>query len=109
MANLRNLLTGGRGEADRDESRRLKAIVLELLETHGHVSPASPVDWSVAVNEIICADPACPGSETVILVMAPGRRSVALKVLKPMAETTAADLAEVLGRQGLIRPQPLSP
>ena len=109
MAKLRNLLTGGRGEADRDESRRLKGIVLELLETRSQVAPAAPVEWSVTVNEIICTDPACPGSETVILVMAPGRRSVALKVQKPMTETTAADLDEVLARQGLIRPQSPSP
>jgi hypothetical protein len=109
MASLRNLLTGGRGRADRDDARRLKAIALGLLETRGQVSPASPADWSVSVNEIVCADPACPGSETVILVMAPGRRSVALKVQKPMAETTEDDVAEVLARQGLIRPLPASP
>jgi hypothetical protein len=106
MASLRNLLTGGRNNADRDESRRLKSIALALLETRGQVTTTSPADWSVSVNEIVCADPACPGSETVILVMAPGRRSVALKVQKPMADTTADDVAEVLARQGLIRPLP---
>ncbi len=47
-------------------------------------------DATVSVNEIICADPACPGSETVILVMIPGRRTKAYKVAAAMAEATEA-------------------
>ncbi|MCX7323490.1 MAG: hypothetical protein NTZ14_03445 [Hyphomicrobiales bacterium] len=43
-------------------------------------------DVAISVNEIICADPACPGSETVILVMIPGRRTKAYKVQASMAE-----------------------
>jgi hypothetical protein len=53
---------------------------------------ALPDDATVAANEIICADPACPGSETVILVMVPGQRTKAYKVLKSAAETGEDDL-----------------
>ncbi len=45
-------------------------------------------DAAVSVNEIICADPACPGSETVILVMVPGQRTKAYKMQAAMAEAT---------------------
>ena len=48
------------------------------------------------MNEIVCADPACPGTETVILVMAPGRPARAVKVAKPMAAVTEADVASAL-------------
>lgn len=50
----------------------------------------------VKVNEILCPDPACPGLETVILVMAPGRRTRAVKVGRPAAEVTQADVAQAL-------------
>ena len=45
-------------------------------------------DATVSVNEILCADPACPGSETVILVMVPGQRTKAYKLQAAMAEAT---------------------
>ena len=51
---------------------------------------------AIAVNEIICADPACPGSETVILVMKPGEKTRAYKLQMAMAEVTAEALAEAL-------------
>jgi hypothetical protein len=53
---------------------------------------ALPEDATVAANEIVCADPACPGSETVILVMVPGQRTKAYKVLKTAADTGEDDL-----------------
>ena len=45
-------------------------------------------DATVSVNEILCADPACPGSETIILVMIPGQRTKAYKLSAAMAEAT---------------------
>lgn len=45
-------------------------------------------DAAISVNEIICADPACPGSETVILVMIPGQRTKAYKVQSGMADVS---------------------
>jgi hypothetical protein len=43
---------------------------------------------TISVNEIICADPACPGSETVILVMIPGERTKAYKLQAAMVEVS---------------------
>jgi hypothetical protein len=49
---------------------------------------------SISVNEINCTDPACPGTETVILFMVPGERTRALKVMKPVEEVGADDIRE---------------
>ncbi|WP_420103784.1 hypothetical protein [Bosea sp. (in: a-proteobacteria)] len=80
---------GGDGKAvARAQAERIKSAVRRLL--------ALPEQASVAVNEIICADPACPGSETVILVMRPGARTQACKLQLAMTEVTDAALAEAL-------------
>ena len=47
----------------------------------------------VKVNEVLCPDPACPGFETVILLMRAGQRTRAVKVAKPLAEVSHADVA----------------
>ncbi|TCO10179.1 hypothetical protein EV666_11552 [Camelimonas lactis] len=49
-----------------------------------------------SVNEIICRDPSCPGTETVILVMAPGAKTRALKIARPMAEVTEQDVLQAV-------------
>ena len=49
-----------------------------------------------AVNEIACNDPGCPGVETIILVMEPGRRTRACKVLKALDDVTEQDVREAL-------------
>ena len=55
-----------------------------------------PENAVIAVNEILCADPACPGTETVILVMKPGEKTRAFKVQMGLAEVTTEALAEAL-------------
>lgn len=50
----------------------------------------------VKVNEVLCPDPACPGFETVILLMRKGQRTRAVKVAKPVAEVSHADVAGAL-------------
>lgn len=50
----------------------------------------------VTVNEINCPDPACPGFETVILILEPGVRTRARKIAKPIAEIGEADVAAAL-------------
>lgn len=55
-----------------------------------------PENAVIAVNEILCADPACPGTETVILVMKPGEKTRAFKVQTGLAEVTTEALAEAL-------------
>lgn len=51
---------------------------------------------TVSVSEISCGDPACGGAETVVLVMRPGRRTEAAKVLMPMAQVTPEALLAAL-------------
>ena len=53
-------------------------------------------DTAFAVNEIACNDPGCPGIETVILVMEPGRKTRALKVSKPLDEVLEQDILKAL-------------
>lgn len=83
---LRNAF--GRPKPERAAIERVKGLARSALR-------ASP-DTSFAVNEIVCADPACPGTETVILVMEPGAKTRAYKVPKSMDEVTEQDIGAVL-------------
>jgi hypothetical protein len=82
----------GKGAADRardaGDAARIKADVRDLL--------GLPEAAAIAVNEILCADPACPGAETVILVMNPGQKTKAYKARTPMADLTREALAAAL-------------
>jgi DNA primase len=82
----------GKGAAEKakgaDKAARIKTDVRALL--------ALPEAAAIAVNEILCADPACPGTETVILVMTPGEKTKAFKAQMAMAELTREALAAVL-------------
>jgi hypothetical protein len=77
---------------DAGDAARIKADVRALL--------GLPEAAAIAVNEILCADPACPGTETVILVMNPGEKTKAFKAQMAMAELTRAALAAVLASEG---------
>ncbi len=65
-----------------------RRIVETWARAAGSLGPATVVK----VNEIVCPDPACPGYETIILVMAPGRRSRAVKIAKPVEAVEEADV-----------------
>ena len=82
----------GKSGADKarasQQAGRIKADVRAIL--------GLPEAAAIAVNEILCADPACPGNETVILVMNPGEKTRAFKLQMEMAEVTRAALAAVL-------------
>jgi hypothetical protein len=82
MIRLGGLWKGGTDEAGRDPavSARIKGWTRAALGLGD--------DATISVNEIVCADPACPGSETVILVMIPGRRTKAYKVQASMVEVS---------------------
>jgi hypothetical protein len=54
------------------------------------------LETAFAVNEIACNDPGCPGIETVILVMEPGKKTRALKVAKPLDEVMEQDILKAL-------------
>jgi hypothetical protein len=68
---------------------RVKALAAEIAGLSS--------DTSLAVNEIICTDPSCPGTETIVLVMRPGRKTQAYKILKSLEDVTEDDLREALG------------
>ncbi|WP_349369861.1 hypothetical protein [Salinarimonas sp.] len=82
----------GRDRPEPEAHGRLKTLAREAL--------ALSDDVALAANEIVCADPACPGLETVILVMAPGRRTRALKIGKPLAEVTPQDIRAAAAEPG---------
>ncbi|MFM9973302.1 MAG: hypothetical protein ACKVON_01855 [Beijerinckiaceae bacterium] len=73
---------------DRDAHSRVKTAVFEALGCNP--------DIAISVSEIICADPACPGQETVILVMAPQKKTAACKVSKAMTDVTEDDVRDAL-------------
>ena len=69
---------------------------IERVKGWAHAALGAPDGTSFAVNEIACADPGCPGIETVILVMEPGAKTRACKVAKPLDEVTEEDVREAL-------------
>ncbi len=90
MALFGALLRGtfGLPKPDRETIERVKELTRSALR-------ASP-ETALAVNEIACNDPGCPGLETVILVMEPGQKTRALKVQKTLDEITEQDIRDVL-------------
>ncbi|ALK08229.1 hypothetical protein [Blastochloris viridis] len=84
---------GGIEDDQRDRVRRLAEL------TRAHL--ALPEAATVSVTELACGDPGCAGgAETVILVMRPGRRTAAAKILKAVAHVEDADLYGAL--EGLV-------
>jgi hypothetical protein len=57
-----------------------------------------PDETAIAVNEIVCTDPSCPGTETVMLIMAPGQKTRAAKVDRELVDVTEADVQTSLAR-----------
>ena len=49
---------------------------------------------SVTVSEIVCRDPACPGVETVILIMDAGMKTRMVRIARPMLAVTVTDIWE---------------
>lgn len=73
---------------DRSAQERVKGFVFGAL--------GSNPDIGISVSEIICRDPGCPGTETIILVMAPLKKTAACKVTKAMADVTEDDVRDAL-------------
>ena len=74
--------------ADRTSHERVKGLVFEALGRNP--------DIGISVSEIACADPACPGEETIILVMIPKRKTAACKVARALADVTGDDVRDAL-------------
>lgn len=89
MALFSAFLRGSFGlpKPDKQAIDRVKDLARKAL-------PVSP-ETAFAVNEIACTDPGCPGLETVILVMEPGRKTRALKIAKALNEVTEEDIRRV--------------
>ena len=51
---------------------------------------------SLTISEIDCGDIACPGLETIILILREGEATRAVKVKKPMVEVQEADVTAAL-------------
>lgn len=83
-------LRGALGVAKPDAAAlaRVKAWALAVLD-------AAP-DTALTVNEIVCTDPGCPGVETVLLVMEPGRKTRACKIPKALEDVTDEDVRAAL-------------
>lgn len=87
----------GRNEARKGGEAKAEAkVVAESLKAEVRARLGLPETAAVAVNEILCADPSCPGTETVILVMKAGEKTRAFKLQMAMADVTAEALAEAL-------------
>ena len=76
---------------------KVDPVLLYRIKERTRALLALPAEAVINANEIVCADPACPGSETVILVMMPGQRTRGYKVQAAMADVTDAMLATALG------------
>lgn len=62
----------------------------------GWVEAALGTDVVLTISEIDCADPTCPGLETIILVMREGEATQAVKLRKSMIEAIEADIREAV-------------
>lgn len=71
-----------------DASRRLTDWARAIL--------ALDEEATISVSELACGEPGCGGAETVILIMAPGRKTEAAKIKRPMAAVTHEHLIEAL-------------
>ncbi len=77
----------------REAAGRVKALAIGIA--------ALPDGSEITVSEIVCLDPACPGTETVLLVMRPGQRTRAAKIAKPATEITERDIRSALVEAGI--------
>jgi hypothetical protein len=51
---------------------------------------------TLTISEIDCADPTCPGLETILLVMREGEATQAVKIRKGMEDINEADVLEAV-------------
>ena len=77
-------------------ARKPEAEALGRVKAWARDALALPAEATLAVNEIVCPDPSCPGMETVVLVMRPGERTRAYKVAKALDAVTEPELRAAL-------------
>lgn len=76
------------GERDPEALLRVGAWCRELLA----LGPAA----TVSVAELACGEPECGGAETVVMVMAPGRKTEAVRLKMRLSAVTREGLAAAL-------------
>jgi hypothetical protein len=89
---LFSLRTVQRDDTSREASRRIAALVREIL--------ALGEEDAVTVSQIACGDPVCGGAETVVLVMRKGHRTAAMKMRMPMASVGEAEIRAAWAESG---------
>ncbi len=90
MARLGTFLRNAFGQSQPDRQ------AIGRVKDWARASLGAAADTAFSVNEIVCADPGCPGIETVILVMEPGSKTRAYKVPKALDDVTEQDITEAL-------------
>ena len=88
MTGWTNLMRRKPPKPEAEGVARIKSWVLGVL--------APLAGTTLAINEITCLDPACPGVETVILVMEPGHKTRAYKIAKALDGVTEQDTRAAL-------------
>ena len=83
-------LFGRRPKPDAAARRRVKAW---LRKAGGY-----GLDMAMSVSEIVCTDPSCPGTETVVLLFPPGETTRAIKIAGALDALSEADGAAALGQ-----------
>ena len=86
-------------KAWRVRSAERAAIAAHLKQDLRDALGLGPCD-ALTVNEIACADPACPDVETVVLVMRSGAPTRALRVPGPMAGVGPREIAALVEAAG---------
>jgi hypothetical protein len=71
--------------------------IVEAIKRNVRAALGLGDDVVVSVNEIACPDPACPILETIILVMVPGKKTVAYKAHGSIEGLDGDALAQALG------------
>jgi hypothetical protein len=83
MAPLRHWF-GGKGAG----AAKPEAAAIARIRDKVRLILGLPEHVAISVNEIVCADAACPGMETVILIMSPGHKTIAAKVQASVEEVS---------------------
>lgn len=81
----------GLPDKDREATDRVRTHAAGMLADSGA---------EITVSEIICLDPSCPGTETVMLIMSAGAKTRAAKVTKAATDVTEEDVRAALREAG---------
>jgi hypothetical protein len=70
------------------------SLIRQQLRARVHAALGLNENDVVSMNEIRCLDPGCPDVETVILVMRPSKRTVAIKIPVALADLSDVELLQ---------------